>query len=181
MSEQRRWDEVQLAFYVPDEVQKLAGRTPVYSAGKVEGYRESGVLVFGVLIALLAVIMLGMALLEKAGWGWMLSRAGAGLLLGWAAWKLLSYWWRKRNLREACDREYRDQGNYCDARVVFAEMRNPRDDSPDFFLYYQFRDDFIIQELLDDRNSRKSAEVGDTVTISYLRRDPRIARIATWK
>jgi hypothetical protein len=50
-----------------------------------------------------------------------------------------------------------------------------------FYVYYQFRDDFIIKEQMDDSNPRKVAEVGDQIQISYLPRDVRISRIATWK
>jgi hypothetical protein len=181
----RRWDEVQYAYHVPEELRRRIGQTPVFEAGKPLKFASFTIFLFGMLVGLLAVIMLGLALADgvgKAGWEITLLRGAAGILLGWAAWWILAGWHRERSVRAACEREYREHGIFCQARVVFFEMTGlGGGDDTDFYIYYQFRDDFIIKEQMDDSNPRKVAEAGDHIQISYLPRDVRISRIATWK
>jgi hypothetical protein len=67
----RRWDEVQYAYHVPEELRRRIGQTPVFEAGKPLKFSSFTVFLFGMLVGLLAVIMLGLALADgvgKAGW-----------------------------------------------------------------------------------------------------------------
>jgi hypothetical protein len=121
----RRWDEVQYAYHVPEELRRRIGQTPVFEAGKPLKFSSFTVFLFGMLVGLLAVIMLGLALADgvgKSGWEITLLRGAAGILLGWAAWWILAGWHRERSVRATCEREYREHGILCQARVVFFEM-----------------------------------------------------------
>jgi hypothetical protein len=57
-------------------------------------------LFYGILVAVLAVIFVGIGIGEmaKTGWSELLVRVGLGLALGWVAWLILSYWHRQRQL-----------------------------------------------------------------------------------
>jgi predicted phage tail protein len=94
------WHEVQLASYVPEEVRAIIGTTPVYRAGKVEIVAGRIICIYGILVAVLAVIFVGIGIGEmaKTGWSELLVRVGLGLALGWVAWLILSYWHRQRQL-----------------------------------------------------------------------------------
>jgi hypothetical protein len=182
----RPWNELQLAFYVPEELRRRIGQTPVYQAAKVLKYSSVTTLLFGLLIAVVALVMLGLALggvAKQSGWSVSVLRAAIGLLLGWLAWRLLAFWHRQKRSREACDRAYREDGARCDARVVYFEERNSPGEEykPTWFLYYKFRDDFIIQERMYDSIPSSPAKEGDLVEVQHLLQEPRLARLASRK
>jgi len=179
----QRWDEVQYAYGVPEKLRERIGQTPVFEAGKPLSF-SGPVPVFGILAALLAAIMLGLAVAEAgtSDLGITLTGSVIGGLLGLLAWRIIVSWHRERSTIAACEREYQERSILCQACVVFFEMIGIGDgNDTDFYTYYQFQDDFVIKERMDNSNSRKTANEGEQIWVSYLPRDRRISRIATWK